>query len=55
MAIPSLSQHLLITNLLRDEPLVPLHVLVSIATTLAAGLLLTWLAGRLYRRETILG
>jgi sodium transport system permease protein len=55
MAIPSLSQHLLITNLLRDEPLQPLHVLVSIATTLAAGLLLTWLAGRLYQREAILG
>ncbi|HJS22545.1 MAG TPA: ABC transporter permease [Steroidobacteraceae bacterium] len=55
MAIPSLSQHLLITNLLRDEPLQPLHVLVSIATTLGAGLLLTWLAGRLYQREAILG
>jgi sodium transport system permease protein len=55
MAIPSLSQHLLITNLLRDEPLEPVHVLVSIATTVAAGLVLTWLAGRLYRREAILG
>lgn len=55
MAIPSLSQHLLITNLLRDEPLQALHVLVSMATTLAAGLLLTWLAGRLYQREAILG
>jgi sodium transport system permease protein len=55
MAIPSLSQHLLITNLLRDEPLQPLHVLVSIATTIAAGLVLTWLAGRLYQREAILG
>jgi sodium transport system permease protein len=55
MAIPSLSQHLLITNLLRDEPLQPLHVLVSIATTIAAGLALTWLAGRLYQREAILG
>jgi sodium transport system permease protein len=55
MAIPSLSQHLLITNLLRDEPLQALHVLVSVATTLAAGLALTWLAGRLYTREQILG
>ena len=55
MAIPSLSQHLLITNLLRDEPLQALHVFVSITTTLAAGLLLTWLAGRLYQREAILG
>jgi sodium transport system permease protein len=55
MAIPSLSQHLLITNLLRDEPLQTMHVLVSATTTLAAGLLLTWLAGRLYQREAILG
>jgi sodium transport system permease protein len=55
MAIPSLSQHLLITNLLRDEPLQALHVLVSVTTTVAAGLLLTWVAGRLYRREAILG
>ena len=55
MAIPSLSQHLLITNLLRDEPLQAVHVLVSVATTLAAGLLLMWLAGRLYQREAILG
>jgi sodium transport system permease protein len=55
MAIPSLSQHLLMTNLLRDEPLDPVHVLVSIAATLAAGLALTWVAGRLYQREAILG
>jgi sodium transport system permease protein len=55
MAIPSLSQHLLMTNLLRDEPLDPLHVLVSVAATLAAGLALTWIAGRLYQREAILG
>lgn len=55
MAIPSLSQHLLMTNLLRDEPLEPLHVLVSVAATLAAGLAMTWIAGRLYQREAILG
>jgi sodium transport system permease protein len=55
MAIPSLSQHLLMTSLLRDEPLEPLHVLVSVAATLAAGLAMTWIAGRLYQREAILG
>ncbi len=55
MAIPSLSQHLLMTNLLRDEPLQSLHVVVSVVTTLAAGLTLTWVAGRLYQREAILG
>jgi sodium transport system permease protein len=52
---PSLSQHLLMTNLLRDEPLDPLHVLVSMAATLAASLAMTWIAGRLYQREAILG
>lgn len=55
MAIPSLSQHLLMTNLLRDEPLEPLHVVVSVVATLAAGLAMTWIAGRLYQREAILG
>jgi len=55
MAIPSLSQHLLMTNLLRDEPLEPLHVVVSVTATLAAGLAMTWIAGRLYQREAILG
>jgi sodium transport system permease protein len=55
MAVPSLSQHLLVTGLIRDEPLPPLHVAISAGTTLAAGLLLAWLAGRLYQREAILG
>jgi sodium transport system permease protein len=55
MAVPSLSQHLLMTNLLRDEPLEPLHILVSVVATLAAGLAMTWIAGRLYQREAILG
>lgn len=55
MAIPSLSQHLLMTNLLRDETLEPLHVLVSVVATVAAGLAMTWIAGRLYQREAILG
>jgi sodium transport system permease protein len=55
MAVPSLSQHLLMTGLIRDEPLPPLYVAISVATTSAAGLALAWLAGRLYRREAILG
>jgi sodium transport system permease protein len=55
MAVPSLSQHLLMTGLIRDEPLPPMHVAISVLTTLAAGLVLAWLAGRLYRREAILG
>jgi len=55
MAVPSLSQHLLMTGLIRDEPLPPLHLAISVVTTSAAGLALAWLAGRLYRREAILG
>jgi sodium transport system permease protein len=55
MAVPSLSQHLLIQGLLRDEPLPAAYVAISVASTLAVGAALTWLAGRLYRREKILG
>lgn len=55
MAIPSLSQHLLMTGLLRDEPSSVTHLLISVCTTLLAGLFLAWLAGRLYRREALLG
>jgi sodium transport system permease protein len=55
MAVPSLSQHLLIQGLLRDEPLPTTYAAISIVSTLALGAALTWLAGRLYRREKILG
>jgi sodium transport system permease protein len=55
MWVPSMSQHLLITSLLRAEPLVPLHVLLSVGGTLALGVAIAWVAARLYRREGILG
>jgi sodium transport system permease protein len=55
MWIPSLSQHLIINSLLRAEPLQPLHVAMSAGATLALGLVLAWIATRLYRREAILG
>jgi len=55
MLIPSLSQHLLATNLLRGDPIPPLHVALSMGTTLLLGALLTWLAVHLYKREAILG
>jgi sodium transport system permease protein len=55
MWIPSLSQHLLVTTLIKDEPLTPAFVALSIASTLAFGVLLGSLAVRLYRREAILG
>jgi len=55
MAVPSLSQHLLIQGLLRNDPLPVTYLAISIASTLALGALLTVLAGRLYEREQILG
>lgn len=55
MAVPSLSQHFLITALLRGEATPPPYALVSVVSSLALGALLAWLAGRLYRRESLLG
>ena len=55
MLIPSLSQHLLLVGLIRNEPLDPEHVLVSVAGTLLAGAALAWVSARLYRREGLLG
>lgn len=54
MAVPSLSQHLLLQSLLREEPLPAAHWLVSVASTLAVALLLAAFAGRLWRREALL-
>jgi sodium transport system permease protein len=55
MAVPSLGQHFLITSLLRDEPLPWSYVALSVGVTLALGALLASIAGRLYRREALLG
>ena len=55
MFIPSLSQHLLLVGLIRNEAVNLLHVGVSVAGTLLVGALLTWLCARLYRREGLLG
>jgi sodium transport system permease protein len=55
MAIPSLSQHFLITSLLRDEPVPLAYLAVSVSATLLLGALLLAVAGRLYRREALLG
>ena len=55
MAVPSLSQHLLIQGFLRDEPLPASFFATSAVSALLLGVLLTWLAGRLYQREAILG
>jgi sodium transport system permease protein len=55
MAVPSLSQHFLITSLLRDEPIPGGYLALSVGVTLAVGALLVFIAGRLYHREALLG
>jgi sodium transport system permease protein len=55
MFVPSLSQHLLLVDMVKNEPLDPLHVTLSVTSTLAIGAVLTWLCARLYRREGLLG
>jgi len=55
MFVPFLGQHLLMTTVVRAEEILPLHILVSVGSTLAVGAVLTYIAGRLYRREALLG
>ncbi len=55
MFIPSLSQHLLLVDMIKNEPLNALHIAISVLSTLAIGVVLTWLCARLYRREGLLG
>ena len=55
MWIPSLSQHLLITSLIKQEPLEPSYVALSSVSTLLIGAVVAFIATRLYRREGILG
>jgi sodium transport system permease protein len=55
MFIPSLSQHLLMTSVLKDEPILLLDVLVSAAASLGLALLMFVLTARHWRRETMLG
>jgi sodium transport system permease protein len=55
MFVPSLSQHLLLIDMVKNEALDPLHIGISVGSTLLIGLLLTWACARLYRREGLLG
>jgi sodium transport system permease protein len=55
MFIPSLSQHLILVDMVKNEPLNGLHIAISVCSTLAIGALLTWVCARLYRREGLLG
>ncbi len=55
MFIPSLSQHLLLVHMIKNEPLKLLDVAISVSSTLAIGAALTYVCARLYRRESLLG
>jgi sodium transport system permease protein len=55
MFVPFLSQHLLLTTVVRAEPIEPSFVVVSVVSTVIYGACLMWVAGRLYRREKLLG
>lgn len=55
MFVPSLSQHLLLVSLIKNENLRWLDIGVSMSSTLLLGILLTMLCARLYRREGLLG
>ena len=55
MAVPSLSQHFLITSLLRAEELPTRWIELSVGATLGIAALLVVVAGGLYRREALLG
>jgi sodium transport system permease protein len=55
MFIPSLSQHLLMTSVLKDEAVAALDVWVSAGASLAMATVLMVLTARHWRRETMLG
>ena len=55
MLAPALSQDILVTALIKGEPLKPLFVSLSVASTLVFGGVLAFLAMWLYRQERILG
>ena len=55
MWIPSLSQHLLVTTVIKAQALDPSLVALSVGSTLGFAAVVAFLATRLYRREAILG
>jgi sodium transport system permease protein len=55
MLVPSLSQHFLVTGLLRGEPVSALSAAASVSVSLLLGLAAAYGAGRLYHREALLG
>jgi sodium transport system permease protein len=55
MWIPSLSQHLLITSLIRQEAVPSLFYVQSAVSSLAVAAVVAWIAARCYQREALLG
>ena len=55
MFIPSLSQHLLMTSLLKDEPIAIADIVVSAGSSLTLALILILATAWHWRRETMLG
>jgi len=55
MLLPSMSQDVLITQLIKGEPLNAAFVALSVGSTLVIGGALSGLAVWLYKRERILG
>ncbi|MEM9171702.1 MAG: ABC transporter permease [Pseudomonadota bacterium] len=54
MAVPSLSQHFLLLDLVKGEPIQPLFVVVSVITSIVIGIILSALAIHFYKRENLL-
>ena len=54
MLVPSLSQHLLVTELVKGEVFDPLHLVVSAVTTVAVGVVCGLATVRRYRSEALL-
>ena len=55
MFVPSLSQHLILVDLIKNEPIQAGHVAISVFSSLVIGVILTLICARLYRREGLLG
>jgi sodium transport system permease protein len=55
MFVPSLSQHLLMTSVLKNEPIAVLDVMVSAGSSLAVAVVLFVMTAAHWRRETMLG
>lgn len=55
MWVPSMSQHLLITDLIKQVPIDPLMLAQSVVSTLLYAGLLSLIAIKLYKREALLG